>query len=224
MIPTIIHNNSDIPQAYITNKAIFCGLEFYIDQRVYVTNKETELMTEHCIKYILDNNLEHGVIFDVGTGSGNIAITLAKRFPNAQIYAFDISQEALEVASINVEKHHVSNVTLMHSNLVTNITVKPDMIVSDLPWGSHDYCLPTTPKNGLKYMPRLALFPINGLIGSYVELCQQIQEKQWKTTLFFEVGGIPMNKVVEEMPKYVDWERILLEQDNYVYAIIKARF
>lgn len=224
MIPTIIHNNSDIPQAYVTNKAIFCGLEFYIDQRVYVTNKETELMTEHCIRYILDNNLENGIIFDVGTGSGNIAIILAKRFPNAQIYAFDISQEALEVAAINVEKHHVSNVTLIHSDFVENIDINPNLIISDLPWGNLEYCLPTTPKNGLKYIPPLALFPTNGLIGSYIDLCYQIQKKQWKTKLFFEVGAIPINKIKEEMPKKKYWEFIMLHQESYLYAIIKVEF
>jgi len=97
-----------VPLQYITNHAEFMSLDFYVDERVLIPRPETELLVEAVIKksQILSKEREI-VIVDIGVGSGNIAITLATKISNARIFAVDISSDALIVAKINAERHHV---------------------------------------------------------------------------------------------------------------------
>ncbi|MDE1889630.1 MAG: peptide chain release factor N(5)-glutamine methyltransferase [Planctomycetota bacterium] len=97
-----------VPLQYITNHAEFMSLDFYVDERVLIPRPETELLVEAVIKksQILSKEREI-VIVDIGVGSGNIAITLATKISSARIFAVDISPDALIVAKINAERHHV---------------------------------------------------------------------------------------------------------------------
>jgi len=97
-----------VPLQYITNHAEFLSLDFYVDKRVLIPRPETELLVEAVIEKSRALSQEHEItIVDIGTGSGNIAITLAKNIHNAKIYAIDLSPDALSVAKINAQKHHI---------------------------------------------------------------------------------------------------------------------
>lgn len=209
--------------AYKNNKATFLGREFYIDKRVYVPNPETELMVEYAIKYITENNLSKGTFIDVGTGCGNIAISLAKAFPEATIIATDISKDALEVAKINVARHNVKNVHI-NTDLIQDVRQEPDLIIGNLPWGDDDHLLQTNSKEALAQMPPIAIFAPDGIIGSYVRLCEQIQLKNWQTVLIAEVGLLEKQMIEANLPDYYTWDYITIPHTYFNYSVIKVQF
>jgi len=94
------------PLQYIVGVCEFMGLDFYVDTRVLVPRPETELLAEAVLKYAYaeDKPLD---ILDVGTGSGNIIVSLAKKIEDSRFTAIDISGDALEVAASNAEHHGV---------------------------------------------------------------------------------------------------------------------
>ena len=97
------------PLAYILGERDFYGRTFGVDQRVLIPRPETELLIDLCTNFVEQNHIIQPNICDIGTGSGIIAITLAKQLPNANITATDISTDALELAKINAS-HHEANV------------------------------------------------------------------------------------------------------------------
>lgn len=217
---TIDHNSV---LAYENNKALFLNREFYIDQRVYVPNPETELMVEYAIQYILDNNLSKGTFIDVGTGCGNIAISLAKAFPDAKIIATDISKDALDVAKINVAKHDVRNVHI-NTDLIKDVEEEPDLIIGNLPWGDDDHLLQTNTKETLALMPEIAIFAPDGIIGTYVRLCEQIRLKNWSTVLIAEVGLLEKEIIEANLPSYFKWEYITIPHNYFNYSVLNIKF
>src|SRR3972149_9592039 len=97
-----------VPLQYITNHSEFMSLNFYVDERVLIPRPETEFLIDTVTKIALSSYNENEVfIVDIGVGSGNIAITLAKKIKNARIFAIDISPNAIEVAKFNAQRHDV---------------------------------------------------------------------------------------------------------------------
>lgn len=99
-----------VPVQYITHHAEFMSLDFYVDERVLIPRPETELLVEAILRkrHLLSDEREI-VVVDIGAGSGNISVTLAKKTHNTRIFAMDISEDALAVAKINAQKHQVLN-------------------------------------------------------------------------------------------------------------------
>lgn len=124
------------PLQYIIGEAECCGLMFNVDERVLIPRPETELMIETVLPY-LGHRTVHAL--DVGTGSGCIAVSLAKRNPALICHAIDISYGALTVAKANVKRHCVdSQVTLEHVGAQeflrqTSVPIY-DMIISNPPY------------------------------------------------------------------------------------------
>ena len=122
------------PLQYITGKQEFMKLNFLVTKDVLIPRQDTEILVQEVIEKT--KNLQNPIILDLCTGSGAIAVSLAKYVNNTKIYAVDISPKALEIAKKNAELNGVkNNIEFIESNLFTKIKdQKFDIIVSNPPY------------------------------------------------------------------------------------------
>lgn len=123
-----------IPLPYLFNKAYFAGLEFYVDSRVLIPRSPMAECIEQQFKpWVNPEAVSH--ILDIGTGSACLAIACAHYFPKAKVDASDVSEEALAVAQINIDKHQLkSRVKLINSDVFNHIHKKYNLIISNPPY------------------------------------------------------------------------------------------
>jgi release factor glutamine methyltransferase len=123
-----------IPSQYITGHQEFWGMDFIVSPAVLIPRPETE----HLIETVLPvaRTLETPKIVDVGTGSGCIALVLAKELPNAEIDAIEISAEALEIARANAARHQLeARVRFLQQDLLEGFAANGfDLVVSNPPY------------------------------------------------------------------------------------------
>lgn len=128
----LYHNE---PIQYLTNYQTFLGYDFYVDNRVLIPRFETEELVENVLMYYDEFFYGKEVdLCDIGTGSGAIAISLAKEEPLMKVVASDISKEALEVAEINNQKFDANVKFLLGSMVEPLVGKKFDIIVSNPPY------------------------------------------------------------------------------------------
>jgi release factor glutamine methyltransferase len=126
------------PLQHLLGTIEFCGNIFLCDKRALVPRPETEELVEFLDSEIRGRKSEVRII-DVGTGSGVIALSLAAKFPDAEIFATDISDDALLLARKNAARLGISPVQFLKSDLLKNVDGKFDLIVANLPYISrHD--------------------------------------------------------------------------------------
>lgn len=158
------------PVAYLTNLKEFYELPFYVDERVLIPRPETEFLVEKVIN-LCKNDPSIKKIIDIGTGSGNIAVSLAKHLPQNEITATDISEEALEVAKMNAKQMEV-DINFIQSNLLNDVKEEFDVIVANLPYIGKEKNK-FVAKETEQYEPHVALFGgVDGL-ALYEELFKQ---------------------------------------------------
>jgi release factor glutamine methyltransferase len=123
------------PLQHLLGTVEFCGQTFLCDNRALVPRPETEELVELIANSQLP--IANFRILDVGTGSGIIALSLAKQFPEAKVFAVDISEEALALAKENAARLGLSaRVQFQMGNLLENLTERFDLIVANLPYVS----------------------------------------------------------------------------------------
>ncbi len=121
------------PLQHLLGTVEFCGQTFLCDKRAMVPRPETEQFTESLIAETGNRIAKR--ILDVGTGSGVIALSLAKKFPDAEIWATDIADEALALARQNAQRLGLGGrVQFLKSDLLANVTGAFDVIVANLPY------------------------------------------------------------------------------------------
>lgn len=147
------------PIQYVTGETEFCDLKFKVNENVLIPRPETAEMISKIVNSQHSTVNNHCSIIDIGTGSGCIAISLAKMISNSNVYALDISEEALKIAKENAFNNNV-NVSFIHDdilNLKNNIETKFDIIVSNPPY-VRELEKAEMHSNVLKWEPHKALF------------------------------------------------------------------
>jgi release factor glutamine methyltransferase len=164
--------NSNEPLQYIFSEAWFYGRAFYVDSSVLIPRPETELLVEEVVT--MSNPYTPGTIIDIGTGSGCIAVTLAKELPAKKVVAIDVSTEALKVAQRNAHTLNAEVEFFQHNILDKKLGFKNvELIISNPPYiavvEKHQM-----KQNVLDYEPHLALFvPDADPLVFYKEIASQ---------------------------------------------------
>jgi len=172
-----------IPVAYLTKHKEFYGLPFYVDSRVLIPRPETEFLVETIIKLTKeDPSLKR--IVDIGTGSGNIACSVARNTKDIEVFATDVSDKALDVAKLNAKKLGVT-VSFIKSDLLDELKeMKFDIIVANLPYiGTETNSFVS--KETEEHEPHVALFGGEDGLELYEKLFQQVKDFKY---LMGEVG------------------------------------
>ena len=143
------------PIEHITHQKEFMKLNFYVDENVLIPRQDTEVLVEEVMK--IAKKIRAKKILDLCTGSGAIAVSLAKYLENVQVTALDISRKALDIAKANAKNNHVEDkITFVESNLFQNLgQEKYDMIVSNPPYIRREEI--ETLDREVRREPRLAL-------------------------------------------------------------------
>ncbi len=184
--------NKGMPAAYILGYKYFYGLKFKVNRSVLIPRPESEWLVDKTLSSIntlLTKNSNKPInILEIGTGSGCIAIALAKQLPangSAKITASDISDTALTVAKINA-KTHKAKIKFVKSNLLSNLQGQFDLIIANLPYVPlRDY--QKLYKN-LRFEPKLALTDGTNDSTLYIKLLDKLeQRKSLPNFLLFEI-------------------------------------
>ena len=160
-----------IPAQYIIGHAEFFGMQLKVDERVLIPRPETEELVE----LILDENPKENLkVLDIGTGSGAIALALAKNRPDWTITAADISQDALDLAMENANNQGLT-LFFIKSNCFSEISSKYDIIVSNPPYISRED-QEEVGLNVLHSEPHLALFADENGLAIYRRIAQESKD------------------------------------------------
>jgi release factor glutamine methyltransferase len=164
-----------MPIAQILKHKIWCGFEFYLNNNVLIPRDETEYLME----IMVTNNREFVPkrILDVGTGSGAIAVFMAKKFPQADVVALDISKSALRVARKNAKRHN-AEIDFRCSDMLEKIKLnaKFDLIIANLPYVPNNFCV----QDEVRHEPAKAIFSHKGGLELIEKLEVQLREKKIK--------------------------------------------
>lgn len=189
----------EIPIQYILGTTEFFGLKFHVNESVLIPRPETEELVEWIIDDLKAKVIKDLKILDIGTGSGCIAISLAKNIPNAEVYALDVSPEALKVAKQNAERNQVEIVFLEKNILETDdLELQFDVIVSNPPYVRH-LEKEEIKKNVLEHEPHLALFvEDNDALVFYRKIAELATKNLTENgNLYFEINQYLGEEMIE---------------------------
>lgn len=203
------------PIQYILGHAHFYGMDLIVDEHVLIPRPETEELVAW-IRSDLQNKEVETTILDIGTGSGCMAIALAKNCPYLKVYALDVSEKALEIAKQNAVNQSVL-VEFIHADIlqIKNLGVSFDLIVSNPPY------VRTMEKkemkgNVLQHEPELALFVSdNDPLLFYRKITEFAKNNlKAKGALYFEINQY-LGKETEQLLKDQNFSEIELRKDVF---------
>lgn len=202
------------PLQHITNSQEFMKMNFYVNNHVLIPRPDTEILVEEVIK--IAKEYANPVILDLCTGSGAIAVSLAKYLPNAKVYASDISKKALEVAKINAKNNEVENkIEFLESNLFEKIkNLKFDIIVSNPPYIRTEVIESLDAE--VKQEPMIALDGGEDGLKFYKEIVEQAYPYlKLGSYLCFEIGYDQKIDVIEIIENSKKYEKTYCKKDLY---------
>ena len=203
------------PLAYIIGWVPFLDCTLDVKPPILIPRPETEAWVNDLIVAINQTQPKVLRIVDIGTGSGCIAIALAKALPQAQVYALDISAEALTLAKHNSKKNNVKNITFIQSDLFSNLpsNFRCDLIVSNPPYIPPTAHLEPSVKN---WEDPQALFADNqgrAIITKIIDQAPQfLQNSSLLYNLVLEIDMTHRNIVQEMVNNHHQW---ILRQDQH---------
>lgn len=203
------------PIQYILGETEFYGLPFLVNENTLIPRPETEELVDLIIK---ENQEPSSVlkILDIGTGSGCIAVSLAKNLPNAEISAIDVSEKALEIAQKNANLNNVEVLFIQKNILETaDLEQQFDIIVSNPPY-VRMLEKAEIKSNVLDYEPHLALFVDDNDALFFYRKIAQLAKKNLKPTgkLYFEINQY-LGKETVELLENLAFKDVRLMKDIY---------
>lgn len=199
------------PAQYIIGQVDFYGMQLKVDERVLIPRPETEELVE---LILAENPKDKLKVLDIGTGSGAIALALAKTRPNWSVTAADISQAALEVASENARNQNL-NIFFKKSDCFAEISEKYDIIVSNPPYISRE----DESEVGLNVLhsePHLALFADEDGLAIYRRIAEDA--KDYLTDggkIYLEIGYKQGQSVPALFRKHLPEKRVRTLKDQF---------
>ncbi len=198
-----------IPVQYIVGNVNFYGNTINVNKNVLIPRFETELLVDKTIKYIKNNFKHHVDILDIATGSGCIAITLKKEI-DSTVDASDISESALKVAQKNALNNKV-DINFINSDMLTNITKKYDIIISNPPYLTKEDDIMDIVKNN---EPEIALYAKDNGLYYYDIILKNIKNNlKDKYLIAFEIGYTQGEAIKNIALKYLDNINVKIEKD-----------
>lgn len=199
-----------MPVQYVLGETEFCGLNFVVGESVLIPRPETEEL----VAWIAEETKPDALILDIGTGSGCIAVSLKKFLPGSEVYACDISTEALNVARLNADKNN-QQVIFFEMDILNTTTAerKYHLIVSNPPYipeSEIDTILPQVKD----YEPHQALFVTDDdPLIFYRKIAIYAQQHLYPGgKLFFEIHRDYANACVS-MLKDKNFDNIIMKKD-----------
>jgi len=215
------------PIQYIIGETEFYGSKFIVNPSVLIPRPETEELVDLILKEHED--IDNIKILDIGTGSGCIAVSLASHLPQAQVFALDISSDALEVARQNADNNNVE-IEFMQCDILSNYQfsktfgeIKFDIIVSNPPYVRESEKADMQ-LNVLNYEPEIALYvqDYNPLVF-YKAICEfAIQKMKSKGRLYFEINEYLGTEMISLLELYQLKEIELIKDLTHRNRIVKG--
>jgi release factor glutamine methyltransferase len=211
------------PVAYLVGKKEFHGLEFQVGPAVLIPRPDSEHVVLECLA--LAKALPAPRIMDVGTGSGNLAVTLAKALPNAKITATDQSADALQVAGVNAARHGVQ-IRFLQGDVLAPVPAGEtfDFIVSNPPYIAHED-MKDLPAGVRDYEPHLALDGGPGGFAVFDRLIEQARPRLEPGGYLLVEIGAPQEKGARERIAIAGYELASTIHDYSGHPrVLKARW
>ncbi len=206
------------PIQYITQKANFFGYDFKVSPATLIPRPETEELVDWVLNEMKKQPQKNWRVLDIGTGTGCIPITIKKEFPLAEVFAMDISTEALNIAKQNAENLNAS-VTFIEQNILSTKQLDSyDIIISNPPY-VRNLEKAEISENVLQHEPHLALFvDDNDPLIFYRKITQLAQKSLTENgLLFFEINqylGNEMHEMVSEYFKTIELKKDFIQNDR----------
>ena len=196
------------PVQYIVGNVDFYDVNLLVNENVLIPRFETETLVEKTINYAKELT-EPLDILDIGTGSGAIAITLAKHL-SCHVLATDISEEALEIAKINSKRNNVQ-IDFKQSDILKNVQGKFDIIISNPPYIAKDEVIDDLVKDN---EPHLALYAEEDGLYFYKNILENIKPfLKVKSLIAFEIGMTQSKAITKLAQNYLPHAKIITEKD-----------
>jgi release factor glutamine methyltransferase len=217
----------EVPIQYLLGKTSFYGLNFEVNSAVLIPRPETEELVEWIIESQKPKAKSQKLkILDIGTGSGCIAISLAKNIPNAEVFAIDVSEKALVTAQKNANSNEVI-ITFLEKNILETEDLEQqfDIIVSNPPY-VRELEKKEIKKNVLDNEPHLALFVEDNDALLFYRKITELAQKNLRNDgkLFFEINQYLGKEMVDLLEK-LNFINIELRKDIYGNdRMIKAEY
>tara|TARA_S200000501_G_scaffold370261_1_gene411127 strand:- start:727 stop:1566 length:840 start_codon:yes stop_codon:yes gene_type:complete len=207
----IVRLSNNEPFQYILGKTLFNNLEFELDSSVLIPRPETEELVDLIIKY----KCKKEKILDVCSGSGCIAITLAKYVQKSNVTALEICSNAVKIISKNAAKHNVKIDVICEDFLTFHTNCTYDLIVSNPPYLTYSQ-KDKIPKNVLNFEPNKALFINDSDPLIFYKSILDFSESNLNVcgNIFFEINHIFCDEMIQLVSKYQNFSYKLIKDFN----------
>ncbi|MCI2803811.1 peptide chain release factor N(5)-glutamine methyltransferase [Staphylococcus pettenkoferi] len=199
------------PVQYILGYQYFYGERFKVNPSCLIPRPETEEVMLHFVKQLRP----HARVVDIGTGSGNLPIMIKHLAPSTEVFATDISTEALQVARANAAEHEV-DIEFLEGNTLEPLIeqgIKVDGLISNPPYISEDE-LEVMGESVRRYEPQLALFAEERGLAIYHKILKELpQVLNPEAVVTFEIGYLQGERITQLIHALYPWLNVEVVQD-----------